>query len=318
MTDSHPGEEAAEPSWVAEGLPYVSFNQLRSFHAVALTGSVTAAAKLLHVGQPTVTTQFRQLESTYKVELALRLPTGVRLTPMGQQLFRLTETLFHVQAEAVDLLNGEEGRLHGTLRLGSVAPDYVMHVLAGFAAEHPEVKVDLTLNDSTTIAQKIADCELDVAIVGSLGLDSRFLSVPFSRQKIVVVAPADKRWSRRSSIGLHELGAARLVMRKGGSASRQVLEAAFKDAGVTAAVTLEVDREGALAAVRAGLGLTVATTAEAIDDDRLKVLRIDDVDLHTDAIVICLAMRQKVPLVAAFLESANRYRLERGRRRGSA
>lgn len=303
-------EISRSESWVVEGLPYVSFNQLRSFHAVALTGSVTAAARLLHVGQPTVTTQLRQLESSYKVELALRLPTGVRLTDMGRRLFALTENMFHLQSEAVNLLRQVEGNLHGTLRVGSVAPYFIMRTLASFSDEHPDVAIDLTLNDSATIAQKVADCEVDVAIVGHLGLDSRYLSMPFSRQDLVAFVPNSHPWANRGGVTLGELGTSRLIMRKGGSTSRRVLESALIAAGIEPQVALEVDREGALEAVRAGLGVAVATTAEIAPDENFRVLGITDVDLHTDAFVICLEARRASPMVGSFLRTAARHRHE--------
>lgn len=304
MQDQEARAVVRESDRLLEGLPYISFNQLRSFHAVALTGSVTAAARLLHVGQPTVTTQLRQLESTYKVELAHRLPTGIRLTDLGRRLFALTETLFQVQSDALELLSGVDGRLHGTLRVGSVAPYFIMRPLAEFSDAHPEVNIDLSLGDSATIARMIADVDVDVAVVGHQGLDSRYLSMPFSRQSLVALVPHGHKWANRGSITLSELGAAQLVMRKGGSTSRRVLQNAFGEAGIEPTVALEVDREGALAAVRAGLGVTVATTAEVGSDANVHALTISDMDLHTDAFVICLESRRSSPLISAFLEAA--------------
>ncbi len=311
-TDARSGaEQSPEPDRLLDGLPYVSFNQLRSFHAVALTGSVTAAARLLHVGQPTVTTQLRQLEASYHVELAHRLPTGIRLTEIGRQLFSLTEGLFQIQSDAIALLRGMEGRLHGTLRVGSVAPYFVMHTLAAFSAEHPDVDIDLSLADSTTIAQMVADCEVDVAVVGYLGLDQRYLSLPFSRQSLVALVPVGHEWVDRDSITLAELGASRLIMRKGGSTSRRVLEQALKAVGIEPNVALEVDREGALEAVRAGLGVTVVTTAEIGESESVHVLGISDAELFTDAFVICLDSRSKAPLISGFLYAAVQTRSRR-------
>lgn len=292
------------PDRILDGLPYVSFNQLRSFHAVALTGSVTAAARLLHVGQPTVTTQLRQLEATYKVELAHRLPTGVRLTELGRRLFALTEVLFQVQSDAMDLLHGVEGRLQGTLRVGSVAPYFIMSTLAAFREAYPSVELDVTLGDSATIARMIADVDVDVAVVGHRGLDSRYLSIPFSRQRLVVLVPDGHPWAGRTSVTLAELGTMPLIMRKGGSTSRRVLHQAFVDAGIEPDVALEVDREGALTALYAGLGVAVATTAEIDPDQHVTTLTISDADLHTDAFVICLESRCNSPLVSAFIEVA--------------
>jgi len=310
--------EPGDPDRPLDGLPYVSFNQLRSFHAVALTGSVTAAARLLHVGQPTVTTQLRQLESAYRVELAHRLPTGIRLTDLGRRLFALTETLFQVQSDSLDLLRGVEGQLQGTLRVGSVAPYFIMHTLAAFRAAHPEVALDLTLADSSSIADRIAAVDVDVAAIGHLGLDSRYFSMPFSRQRLVVLVPREHAWAGRGAVTLRELGTEPLIMRKGGSTSRRVLQQALDETGVEPQMALEVDREGAMSAVRAGLGVTVATTAELDCDENVVQLEISDADLYTDAFVICLESRKSSPLVGAFLEVAAQVRAEQTRQRRGA
>lgn len=303
-------EDRDETHVAAGGLPYVSFNQLRSFHAVAITGSVTAAAKLLHVGQPTVTTQLRQLESAYKVELAHRLAGGIQLTETGRKLLALTEKLFQIQAAAVDLLRGSDELLRGTIRVGSVDPHFVMPALTAFGAENPLVDVDLTLNDSATIAAKIAACELDVAVVGHLGLDGRYLSLPFSRQQLVLVVRSDHRLAERDSVTVEDLAEERLIMRKGGSTSRRVLVHALERAAVDFRVALEVDREGALEAVRSGLGVTVATTAEITDSSSIRVVPIEDPagDLYTDAFVVCLKARRSAPLIQRFIATASRFR----------
>lgn len=293
----------AEGGLVSE-LPYVGFNQLRSFHAVALTGSVTRAAMLLHVGQPTVTTQLKQLESKYNVELVHRLASGIRLTDIGIELFGLTEQLFHIQASAVDLLSGARGELRGTLRVGGVAPHFLMDSLRRFAGSNPEVRLDVSLGDSNGILQRLVECDVDVAIVGHRGIDSRFVSRRLSRQEIVLVVAEGHPFAGRDVVSLVDLEDFPLIMRKGGSTSRRVLEDALETAGVTPRVVLEIDREGTFEAARAGLGVAVATTAETLNLAGLDAVPIAEDGLFTDALVVCRRDRQDAPLVAAFLEAS--------------
>jgi DNA-binding transcriptional LysR family regulator len=68
--------------------------QLRSFHAVARAGGFTGGAKLLHISQPTVTTQVRFLEETYGIELFYRRGHKVSLTPLGEQLYAMAQKIF--------------------------------------------------------------------------------------------------------------------------------------------------------------------------------------------------------------------------------
>ncbi|MES2889871.1 MAG: LysR family transcriptional regulator, partial [Pseudomonadota bacterium] len=74
--------------------------QLRSFYAVARMGSFTRAAELLHVSQPTVTTQVGLLESRYDVELFHRHGRSVKLTELGEQLMQLAQQVFSLEADA--------------------------------------------------------------------------------------------------------------------------------------------------------------------------------------------------------------------------
>lgn len=106
--------------------------QLRSFHAVATTGSFTAAAQSLHVSQPTVTTQVAQLEALYKVELFHRTGRRVRPTELGERLLLLSRQMFHLEAEAVQLLRESGDLRSGRLRVAAVGPSHVTGMLVAF------------------------------------------------------------------------------------------------------------------------------------------------------------------------------------------
>src|SRR3546814_10259976 len=91
--------------------------QLRSFHAVASEGGFTAASRKLNIGQPTITSQVRDLENYFKVELFVRRGRRVELTDAGRQLHTLTQRLMTLEQDASDLLRGLGGLQRGTLKL---------------------------------------------------------------------------------------------------------------------------------------------------------------------------------------------------------
>ena len=88
----------------------IVFSQLRSFHAVAENGGFTAAANALRISQPTVTTQVKELEERYGVELLLRLGRRVELTDTGAALFDISKRIMKLNEEADELLMSS-GRL---------------------------------------------------------------------------------------------------------------------------------------------------------------------------------------------------------------
>src|SRR3546814_17409921 len=83
--------------------------QMRSCYAVALTGSFTAAARMLNVSQPTVTTQVKGLEELYGVELFYRHGRGAELTETGRNLFAITQRIIVNQQDAKDYLREVRG-----------------------------------------------------------------------------------------------------------------------------------------------------------------------------------------------------------------
>jgi LysR family transcriptional regulator, low CO2-responsive transcriptional regulator len=305
------GGETIEPARerdtaAASGLPYVSFNQLRSFHAVAVAGSVTGAAALLHVSQPTVTIQLRQLEAHYGIELVRRTPRGMVLSPLGEQLFALTEQMFGLQGQIVDLLGSSATTVRGKLRVGGVAPHYVMRVLAAFTEAHPGVAVSLQLANSASVIEGLVEQRIDVGIVGQTTLDTRLMALPSSKQRVVLFCRDDHRWAGREGIELEELADEPLVMREPGSTSRVVLERALEERGIVPQVTLEVDRGGVREAVVAGFGVGISTEVEYVHEPRTWMLPILDADVFTEAFAVCLRSRRNSPAVRAFMSTAEK------------
>lgn len=292
----------------AETLRYVSFNQLRSFHAVAVTGSVTRAAEMLFVSQPTVTVQLRQLESAYGVELVHRVRRGVELSSVGRELFAITERVFAFEQQAVDLLTNASGLLTGDLRVGGVAPHFVMRMLAAFSERYPDIQLSLTLGNSTEALRHIREYRTDVAVIGEAGAeppsDDRLSSVLYSRANVVLFVSQSHKWADRDGIALAQLASEPLIMREPGSVSRRALEQALEAAEVDVHVALEVSREGVFEAVAAGLGVGVTTDVEFPRDERLHVLPILDAHVESRAYVVSLRDRQKAPVIRAFMELA--------------
>jgi aminoethylphosphonate catabolism LysR family transcriptional regulator len=269
---------------------------------------VTKAAQMLHVSQPTVTIQLRQLESAYRVELVHRTPKGLQLTDIGRALFALSERIFALEQEAVSLLTKASGVLTGELRVGGVGPYFVMRLLAAFSEAYPAIQLSLALNNSDEVIKGLREYRTDVGLVGQPAGDpapnGRLAAVPYSRQCVVLFVHRDHRWAKRDGIELHELADEPLILRESGSVSRRALEEALGAAEVRVTPALEVSREGVWEAVAAGLGAGITTEVEFPSDKRLHMLRILDADVATDAWVVSLRERQEAPLVKAFMTLA--------------
>ena len=110
---------------------------LRSFHSVAQHGGFSAAARVLNISQPTLSTQVKALETRYDVELFSRIGRAIQLTPAGTELFRTTLRLMQNEAEAEELLNSFKGLHSGSLRIAAVGPFHATDMIVAFKLRHP-------------------------------------------------------------------------------------------------------------------------------------------------------------------------------------
>lgn len=277
--------------------------QLRSFHAVATTGSFTRAAAALHVSQPTVTTQVGQLEALYKVELFHRTGRRVRPTELGERLLQLSRQMFDLEADAVQLLR-ETGELRtGHLRVAAVGPSHATAMLVAFNQRHPEVKVTVGTGNSQEVLDRLLDYRADIGVLAQVFDDRRFVSVPYSEHPVVVFCNAAHRFARRRSIRTTDLQDERLIVREQGSTTRKALEAALRADGVEPLVVMEVaSREIIRAAVAQGVGVAAVSEAEHVPGPGLHTVRISNAQIRTYAHVVCLAERREARIVRAFFD----------------
>jgi aminoethylphosphonate catabolism LysR family transcriptional regulator len=277
--------------------------QLRSFHAVATAGGFTGAARLLHVSQPTVTTQVRFLEETYGVELFHRRGRSVRLTPLGEQLFETARRIFSLENDAVELLR-DSGRLRsGHLRVSAVGPYHVTEMLARFNQRYPSIRVSVRIGNSEEALREVREYESDVAVLAQFKQDTAIHSVPYSRHPVVLIVHRKHRLARRKSVPLRELAGERLILREPGSTTRKALEEALLAQRIKPRVALEIgSREAIREAVAKGLGISAVSEAEYIEHPDLRSLRIADAEVYTYAHVLCLQERRSARVVKAFMD----------------
>ncbi len=278
--------------------------QLRSFYAVARTGSFTRAAEHLHVSQPTITTQVRFLEESYDVELFHRSGRRVRLTEMGEQLMQLAQQMFSLESDAVQLLTDSGELRSGHFRVAAVGPYHVTKMLVAFNQQYPGLKVSVSTGNSQDVLDRLLDYRADVGVLAQIVRDDRFLSVPFSRHPVVVFTSSTHRFARRRTIRIADLDGERLILREQGSTTRKALEEALDKAGVKPNVVMEIgSREVIREAVARDLGVAAVSLVEYMPGPGVHMVKISDADVYTYAHVLCLAERREMRMVRAFFDT---------------
>ncbi|MEM5383136.1 LysR substrate-binding domain-containing protein [Paraburkholderia phymatum] len=297
-------DEAMKPRVRERKLAFVNFNQLRSFYAVAQEMSFTRAAQLLHIGQPTLTVQVKQLEENYGVELFIRSPKGLQLSDVGKALFAIARQVFELEEQAVDLLCSTGEAVSGSLRVGTVGPFFVMKLLAKFAQRYPLVQVSIDSDNSDGVLRKILDSTTDVAITGNIVDDARLYSRHLGAHEILVFVNSGHPWAQLDSIKLAQLDGQKMILRERGSMTRTAFEKELTQHRVTPKVVMEVSRDAVREAVLEGLGIGVVSQAEYRPHDNLHVMRVADFPSFTHSYVVCLRSRRFAKAISAFVELA--------------
>jgi len=237
----------------------ISPQQLRAFEATARLMSVTQAARELHVSQPTVSVQLRQLAELVGEPLLEASGRRMRLTEAGAAL---RDTLQEVRAcwQRYETRLGEiHGLLRGKLKIAAVttAEYFVPDLLGDFALAHPGVDVELAVQNRDQVVARLAQASDDVAVMMLPPPELPLHSHPFLPNPLVVIAaPGHARAGGRCQLA--SLEAERWLMREPGSGTRRVAEDHFARAGFQPRVAMSLGSNEAIKhAVRAGLGIAV-------------------------------------------------------------
>ena len=236
--------------------------QLAAFCAVVERKSFSQAAERLGVTQPAVSLQIRSLEQRLGRQLLDRSGRRVEPTEAGVRLYASAQRLLAAEEHLLEELDAdEEGALTGTLELGaSTGPGgtVVPLLLCEFQERNPEVRVRLTVSDTQTLVDRVADRELELGIVGA-GRRHRGVSFePFFRDEVVLAVATDHRFAGKT-ISLDDLRGEHLIVMQDGAGVRQVLEDELRKAGMRLRdldVRLELGlQESVRSAVLAGHGV---------------------------------------------------------------
>src|SRR5437763_4103214 len=236
--------------------------QLAAFCEVVDRKSFSQAAERLGVTQPAVSLQIRSLEKRLGTKLLDRSGRRVEPTEAGQRLYRAAQRMLSLEGQLLEERAADEGALRGGLALGaSTGPGgTVVPVLLGeFQREHPELSVALSISDTNSVIEQVAERELELGIVGAAPRHRGVVFEPFFRDEVVLVVPPGHAFAGEQ-ISLDELLGEPLILMQEGAGVRQVIEDELRGGPIRLRdldVRLELGlQESVKSAVVAGYGVT--------------------------------------------------------------
>ncbi|WP_101785992.1 LysR family transcriptional regulator [Nonomuraea indica] len=258
----------------------MELRQLAYFVAVADEGGFTRAAETLHVAQPGVSAQIRQLERELGQPLFDRSGRAVRLTEVGEAVLPYARAALRAAAGARQAVDELTGLLRGHVVMGAVSVPSVLDLpglLAGFHELHPAVEITLREAAPRAVADDVLAGRMDLGLLGigpvvPPGLAGQIVV----RQPLVAAVRRDHPLAGRAGIGLTDLDGLAVLCLPPETGVRSSLEAGCAAAGFTPRVAFEASEPRVLAQLAAkGLGVAVLPeSAVSIARDELHVIEI--------------------------------------------
>jgi DNA-binding transcriptional LysR family regulator len=257
----------------------ITIRQLRVFLEVATQQSFSQAARNLHLTQPAVSMQIKQLEEVVGLPLVSKSGRSIQLTDAGHEILLLsrnvTQQIEQAQLRIEQIAEGHLGRLK--LVVASTVSAVATKLLAAFNAEYPNMHISFDVTNREGIIEKLESNEADIVLMGQPPENMNLSTVAFMENPLVVIAaPSHPLANQEKSVSIEQLLEYGFVVREPGSGTRQAMERFFNDHDASCNTNMEMNSNDAIKqAVSAGLGLgvvSVHTVEHEIQEDRLKIV----------------------------------------------
>jgi DNA-binding transcriptional LysR family regulator len=286
---------------------HLTVRQLEVLAAVGREGSVTAAAESLHLTQPAVSMQLRQLERQLELTLFETVGRRLQITEPGKELVQLAVELLARIDDLEQTARSLRGVGHGRVRLGvvSTAKYFAPRLLAQFVKLHSGVEFKLTIHNRAEIIDQLQSYAIDLGIMGQPPEGMQLDGTAFAPNPLVAIAAPSHPLSLRRRLNPHDLTDQPFIVRETGSGTRGAMDRYLIEHDVKIRRVMEADsNETIKQAVMAGIGLgfvSLHTVRAELAAGRIAVLDVSGLPLQRQWYAVHSRQRRLTPAAEEFL-----------------
>ncbi|MGG1397157.1 selenium metabolism-associated LysR family transcriptional regulator [Bacillus salipaludis] len=260
----------------------MNFEHLKIFYMAAIKKNFSETAKALHMSQPSVSLQIRQLEDSLGTQLFNRTTKKVYLTPAGELLFKSAKKLLEHVNETKKEIQKLSDSIHGNLIIGAslTIGEYILPYLFGeFKQRYPNITILLKIYNSQQIIEKLNNEEINLGFIESMISYPEFVQESFLEDELIIISSGhhSEAMVENPYISADELFHLPFILREEGSGTRQVIEKTLMQNNLSPTklnVILELENtESIKAAVESGMGISIISKAAVQKELRLKTLK---------------------------------------------
>jgi DNA-binding transcriptional LysR family regulator len=283
-----------------------TLHQLRIFRTVAELNSYTKAANTLHLSQPAVSMQVKQLEQHVGMPLLEQVGKKLFLTEAGEVMFQCAKDVDQKFEETSEMIAQLQGIQRGSLKISvaTTASYFVINMLKRFADLYPQIAISLDVTNRSSLLEQLINNERDLIIMGEPPTNMDLHAQAFMDNPLVMIAAPNHPLVKQKKLTVADLGSQTFVIRETGSGTRAAVERFFDNAGVEIQSTIEMTSNEAIKqAVQAGLGLGIVsshTVELELEAGKLTEIQVKNFPIMRKWYLVSLTGKKLSPIARLF------------------
>jgi LysR family nitrogen assimilation transcriptional regulator len=282
----------------------MELRQLRYFVAIVDHGSLSRAALVLHIAQPALTQQLRQLEDELGAQLLHRSAQGVLSTDAGKVFYEHAQAILKQVSDAKSAVTQSTTRPTGTVTLGlpqSISGALALPLLLAVRSRYPEIDLQVTEELTGNLTAQLKSGRINLAVLFDDAQLTPFTVTPMVEEDMLFVCRADSPFAvQYASVTLAQAAATTLILPALQHGVRPRIENNVRAAGLSLAHVIEISSVAILkSAILANMGATILPVApllDAIERGAMRALPISDARLSRS---VTLCVSKNIPLTNA-------------------
>ena len=301
---------AAEHGFCATGarfphrLQTMELRQLRYYVAIVDHGSLSRAALTLHVAQPALTQQLRQLEEELGVQLLHRSAQGVLSTDAGKIFYEHAQAILKQVADARSAVTQSATRPSGNVTLGlphSISGALALPLLLAAREQYPEITLQLTEEITGNLTEQLKSGRINLAVLFDDGQLTPFASSALVEEEMRFICSSDAPFAPEGrALSFEQALATTLILPGAQHGVRPRIDSRARAAGLAAHKVIEINSIAILkSAILAGMGATILPAAPMLAELDSGAMRSYAIHSPVLTRTVALCASKNIPLTNA-------------------
>lgn len=284
----------------------ITFRQLRLFLALAETRSVSAAARMIHVTQPTASMGLKEITDAVGVPLYEVVARKVHLTTMGEELAKTARAISAEWESFEQEVHGIKGLTQGRLKVAvvSTAKYFIPRILGTFCAKYPQIDISLEVLNRDGVVKRLEENLDDLYIMSRPPLHLDIEDEVFMPNPLLLVASKEHVLAKKKTVALVSLKEEKFILRENGSGTRMATDAHFKKIKMKPIIRLELGSNEAIKqAVIGGLGIAVLSKhalGDKSDQEEVAILKCNEFPIESSWHIVSPKGKKLSPIATIF------------------